>query len=81
MALLQLKCPNSGEPIDLHDAQPPRPNALYNTDLWGAEVPCPHCDETHMWWKPQWVSAMEALRESPEAARVLIDGNSVTALP
>jgi endogenous inhibitor of DNA gyrase (YacG/DUF329 family) len=81
MAMLQLKCPETGKPIDLRDARPPRPNTLYNTGLWIEEIPCPHCGETHRWTKSQWVSAKEALRDSPDAARVLIDRNSVSTLP
>jgi endogenous inhibitor of DNA gyrase (YacG/DUF329 family) len=79
MAMLQLKCPKSGQPIDIQEAAPPR-HSVYTADLWGTEVPCPHCGETHLWTKSEWVRALETLRHSPDAARVLVDGDSVTAL-
>jgi endogenous inhibitor of DNA gyrase (YacG/DUF329 family) len=79
MAMLQLKCPKSGEPVDVQDVPPPRHSA-YNAAAWGTEIPCPHCGETHLWTSSDWIRAMEALRDSPGAARVFVDGDSVTAL-
>ena len=79
MAMLQLKCPKSGEPIDVGDISPPRHNA-YTTALTVSELPCPHCGQTHLWTSSDWVRASQSLRDSPGAARILIDGDSVTAL-
>jgi endogenous inhibitor of DNA gyrase (YacG/DUF329 family) len=82
--MLQLKCPRSGKPVDVQEVEPQRHNR-YNTAAWGTEVPCPYCGETHQWTSGEWVSAMEALRKSPDAARVLVedtqDGPSATTLP
>ena len=65
--------------MDIQEAQPPRHNA-YDAAAWGTEIPCPHCGETHLWTSSAWIRALETLRESPDAARVLVDGDSITAL-
>jgi endogenous inhibitor of DNA gyrase (YacG/DUF329 family) len=82
MAMLQLKCPKSGEPIDIQDVPPhfalSRHNA-YNASAWGTEIPCPHCAETHIWTSSEWIRALQTLRDSPKATRLLIDGDHVRA--
>ena len=85
MAMVQLKCPETGKPIDIGDAPPERANmptaAVHST----REVPCPHCAKRHIWSSSHMGHAMIALSDSPDATRVLVeatqDGITATALP
>jgi len=82
MAMLQLKCPATGEPVDVADCSP---NANIALSLWSRPVACPHCGEDHAWTSGHLKLAMEALKEAPGASRALLehlaDGVSAAALP
>ena len=82
MAMVQLKCPETGEPVDIQDVSP-RIALLrrHNLALWVRRIPCPHCGDTHPWSSGDQVRALESLADSPEATRVLVEGESATALP
>jgi endogenous inhibitor of DNA gyrase (YacG/DUF329 family) len=50
MAMLQIKCPNTGQPVDTgmdmpHDAVKSGQITLTNNTVG----PCPHCGESHTW--------------------------------
>lgn len=81
MAMLQLKCPETGKPVDLHDV--PAEEALLPiggaAKVW--RIPCPYCGGSHTWTSSGFAMAMGALRDSPDAARVLVGDGSATALP
>jgi endogenous inhibitor of DNA gyrase (YacG/DUF329 family) len=82
MAMIHLKCPETGEPVDIGDLSPRV--ALLRTHSLALRVqliPCPHCGDAHPWSSSEWVSASEALADSPDATQVLVEGNSATALP
>lgn len=85
MAMLQLKCPETGEPVDIRDVSP-RVALLrrHNAALWVRRIPCLHCGNTHSWSSGDEVRAIETLADSPDATRVLVEGEStsrsVTAL-
>ncbi len=79
MAMLQLKCPKTAERIDIQEVPPHLALAHHNASAWGTEVPCPHCGETHMWTSSEWIRALQTLRDSPNATRLLIDGYDVSA--
>jgi hypothetical protein len=76
MAMLQLKCPTTGRPVDLGDVPPDANIAL---SLWSREVPCPHCGGKHVWTSGHLALGMQALHASPDATRVLIDGDHASA--
>jgi endogenous inhibitor of DNA gyrase (YacG/DUF329 family) len=78
MAMLQLKCPETGKPVDLGDVPPEANIAL---SLWAREVPCPHCGGKHVWASGQLGLAMQALHAAPDASRVLIDGDHASTKP
>jgi endogenous inhibitor of DNA gyrase (YacG/DUF329 family) len=79
MAMLQLKCPETGEPVDVHDVSPRLALLRRHTAaLWVRRIPCPHCGNTHSWSSGDEVLAMETLADSPDATRVLVEGESVS---
>lgn len=78
MAMLQLKCPETGKLVALGDVQPGANIAL---SLWSRPVACPHCGENHPWSSGHLALAMKALHDSPDATRVLLEDGSATALP
>jgi hypothetical protein len=78
--MVQLKCPETGKPVDIRDASPKAAGWPRNLALGGTEIPCPHCSESHIWTTSHWWIAMDALLESPDATRILVDGASATAL-
>jgi endogenous inhibitor of DNA gyrase (YacG/DUF329 family) len=84
MAMVQLKCPEAGEPIDVRDVAPEHALLPMAAVAWGTEVPCPHCGKGHLWTSSHMGQAMIALRDTPDATRVLVettqDGPSATAL-
>src|SRR3954454_2514911 len=49
MALVQLKCPETGEPVDIGDVSPRIALMPQEASLWVREIPCPHCGDTHRW--------------------------------
>jgi endogenous inhibitor of DNA gyrase (YacG/DUF329 family) len=78
MAIVQLKCPETGNPIDLGDVAP---NANLAAALYATEIPCPHCGKKHRWTSGHDALVLRTLQASPEASRVLVEGESATALP
>ena len=70
MAMLQLKCPNTGEPVDVGECSP---DAVMALALWSTTLACPHCGEDHPWTSGHVGIAMQALQRSPDASRVLVD--------
>jgi hypothetical protein len=81
MAMIQLKCPDTGEPVDIGDLSPRIALLRRHTlALWVRETPCRHCGETHPWSSSDWIRASEALADSPDATRVLVESDSATAL-
>jgi endogenous inhibitor of DNA gyrase (YacG/DUF329 family) len=83
MAMIQLKCPRTGEPVDIGDLSP-RVASIRRRSLALrlTRIPCPHCGDAHMWTSSDWVRGSEALADSPDAARVFVDvdDHSATAL-
>jgi hypothetical protein len=81
MAMLQLKCSETGKPVDIADCPPDAHLAL---SLWSRPIACPHCGKDHPWTSGHLGLAMQALQRSPEASRVLVDhaqdGVSATAI-
>ncbi len=82
MAIVQIKCPETGKPVDVESHQPG----------WGVKangfskpIPCPHCGKEHTWTSHDRGLAVQALEAAPEASRVLVEGEdgsrSATALP
>jgi hypothetical protein len=82
VAMVQLKCPESGEAIDIFEY---RSGMGITADLFSRPIPCPHCGENHTWTSGYRGQAIQALQRSPHASRVLVettqDGFSATALP
>lgn len=76
MAMVQLVCLET--PVDIGDVPP---GAFQAAVLSVTEISCPHCGGNHLWTSGQLGLAMRALRGSPEASRVLVEGGSATALP
>ena len=73
MAMVQLKCPEKGKPIDVRDVSPEHadlPTALSDTVR---EIPCPHCGTGHIWSSSHMSHAMIALRDTPDATRALVE--------
>lgn len=85
MTMVQLKCPETGRAIDIGDVEPRVAHMPMTADLRMSTVACPHCGEHHRWGSPHWGNAMIALRDRPDATRVLVEGTpegiSATALP
>jgi hypothetical protein len=78
MAMVQLKCPETGKPVDVVDVPP---GAAMGGALSVTEIACPHCGKNHLWSSGHLGLAMRALNDFPEASRVLVDDGSATALP
>lgn len=85
MAMVQLKCPETGKPIDIGDAPPERLNMPTASAKTSREIPCPHCGKGHIWTSSHLAHALMAFRDTPDATRLLVettqDGPSATALP
>jgi hypothetical protein len=64
--------------VDVGDVPP---GAFQAAVLSVTEIACPHCGEEHTWSSGQLGLAMQALHQSPDAIRVLVDGGSAGALP
>jgi hypothetical protein len=77
MAMLQIKCPETGKPVDIEDVPPDSAIALV---AFSREIPCPHCGKNHPWTSGHLGLAMQTLHGSPDVTRVLVDGGSATAL-
>jgi len=81
MATVQLKCPTTGELVDIGDLSPRVASIRrYSLALWVKRIPCTHCGDSHPWSSSDWIRAYEALADSPDAARVLVGDNTATAL-
>jgi hypothetical protein len=78
MAMVQLKCPETGKSVDVGDVPP---GAAMGGALLVTEIACPHCGKNHLWSSGDLGLAMRALDDFPEASRVLVYGGSATALP
>jgi hypothetical protein len=70
VAMLQLKCPKTGRPVDIGEYSPDGVVALA---VWSRPLACPHCGEDHPWTSGHLGIAMQALHRSPGASRVLVD--------
>ena len=81
VAMVQLKCPETGEAIDLFEY---RSGMAITADIFSRSIPCPHCGESHTWTSWYRGAAINALQRSPDATRVVVeateDGYSATAL-
>jgi endogenous inhibitor of DNA gyrase (YacG/DUF329 family) len=84
MAMVQVKCPETGKPIDIGDVPPEYADVPMATVATIREIRCPQCGKGHIWSSAHVGQAMIALRDSPDATRVLVDatqdGPSATAL-
>jgi endogenous inhibitor of DNA gyrase (YacG/DUF329 family) len=80
VAIVQLECPETGKPVDIGDVSPEVALMPTAAVLAVTEIPCPHCGAGHPWSSGHWVRAMNALRDSPEATRILVEGDSASAL-
>jgi hypothetical protein len=69
MAMIQLKCPETGKPLDIGDVPP---DALMALSLSSRPIACPHCGKDHPWSSGHLGVAMQAIHRSPEASRVLV---------
>lgn len=82
VAMVQLKCPETGTPIDIFEYRSP---GVMTLDIFSRQIPCPHCGEHHTWTSSYRGEAVMALQRSPDASRVLVettpDGFSATAFP
>lgn len=78
MAMVQIKCPDTGEPLDIMEI---RPNSPMQADAFSDLVTCPHCAKSHTWTSSMRGLAYRTLNASPGASRVLVEGDSATALP
>jgi predicted RNA-binding Zn-ribbon protein involved in translation (DUF1610 family) len=82
VAIVQLKCPETGKPVDVW-----RYNAgdLITAHAFSKPIPCPHCGKEHAWTSSDRGLAVRTLQSSPDATRVLGEGErgnrSATALP
>ena len=85
MAMVQLKCPETGKPIDIRDVSPELALLPENAAMHITEIPCPHCGMGHIWTSSHMSHAMIVLRHRPDAPRVLVEKTpeaiSATALP
>lgn len=78
MAMVQLKCPETGEPVDIEETSP---GAMRFAHMFSKPVSCPHCGKSHTWTSHLQDLAQLALNASPDTTRVLVDGDSATAFP
>jgi hypothetical protein len=74
MAMVQLKCPETGKPIYLGEVPP---DAHIAASLWSRPITCPHCGANHPWTSGHFALAMKALHDSPGATRVLVDSSGL----
>jgi endogenous inhibitor of DNA gyrase (YacG/DUF329 family) len=77
MPMVQVKCPETGRPVDIGDV--PR-EANIALSLWSRPIACPHCGKDHPWSSGHFGLAMKTLHDFPDATRVLVDGDSAIAL-
>jgi sirohydrochlorin ferrochelatase len=63
------------------DIEETSPRAMRKAHGFWRPVACPHCGKSHTWTSHLQDLAQEALDASPEAARVLVDGDVARALP
>ncbi len=81
VAMVQLKCPETGKPIDIYEYRSP---GFTTADIFSRPIACPHCGQNHTWTSWYRGEAVMALQRSPHATRVLVqateDGFSATAL-
>ena len=75
--MVQVKCPETGKPVDIMEV---RPHSPMHADRFSKLVPCPHCGKSHTWTSGMRGLAYRTLNASPEATRVLVEGDSATAL-
>ena len=82
MAIVQIKCPETGKSVDVETQQPGWGHKAHG---FSKPIPCPHCGMEHAWTSHDRALAVEALEACPEASRVLVYGEhgsrSATALP
>lgn len=82
VAMVQLKCPETGKPIDIYEYRSP---GITHANIFSRQVSCPHCGEPHTWTSWYLGEAIMALQRAPDATRVLVeateDGYTATALP
>jgi endogenous inhibitor of DNA gyrase (YacG/DUF329 family) len=83
MAIVRLKCPETGKPVDVWQYTPGSP---MHADRFSKLIPCPHCGKNHAWTSRDRATAVRGLNASPDATRVLVehrerDAVSATALP
>jgi len=82
VAVVQLKCPETGEPIDVWRH---RVGAPITANAFSTMIPCPHCGKAHQWTSGDRGLAAQTLQSSPDSTRVLVeytpDGSVATALP
>jgi hypothetical protein len=79
MAMVQLKCPKTEKSIDIRDVSPRIALLPQAASAGASSIPCPHCGDTPRWTVVDWGRAPQALRDSPDATRLLIDGDHVSA--
>ncbi len=77
--MLQLKCPETGKPVGIQETPPETAFVPMTLATHIREIPCPYCGEGHMWTSSHLSLAMQTLRDSPGATRVLVDGGSAAA--
>jgi hypothetical protein len=58
--MVQLRCPETGKPMDLGDVPP---DAVLAAVLYSKEIPCPHCGKAHPW--TSWHDALVLKRSRP----------------
>jgi endogenous inhibitor of DNA gyrase (YacG/DUF329 family) len=78
MAMVQLKCPETGKPVDIADIPP---HAVMAMSYTVTQLACPHCGKNHPWSSGHMGLALETLHGFPEARCVLVDDSLATALP
>jgi endogenous inhibitor of DNA gyrase (YacG/DUF329 family) len=82
MAIVQLKCPETGKPVDVWEY---RPGDLVTADLFSRLIPCPHCGQNDQWTSSERGLAAQSIERSPRPTRVLVErtqeGSSATVLP
>ena len=76
MAMLQLKCPDTGRPVDLRDA-PPDANIALSASSRRSRVFT--AAGKNRWTSGHLGLAIQALYASPDVTRVLIDGEYASA--
>jgi endogenous inhibitor of DNA gyrase (YacG/DUF329 family) len=81
MAIVQLKCPETGRPVDVWQYTP---GSAVHADRFSKPIPCPHCGKSHTWTSGDRGLAWRTLDDCPDATRMLVErtpeGNSATPL-